>query len=220
MMLSMPSSYLKICVLFFSFLLVGQAEAQDKKAQALLKEVSAKYKSYKTLRADFRYHLQNTRDKINVTKTGVLYVKQNKFHVELDGQEIICDNKQIWTYNKAAGEVQLSNYDPKDAEVNPSRIFTIFESGFLSQIAEEVTEKGKVLVVVELTPTDKKKSYFKVKLFIDKVTKQIARTRIFDKNGNIYTYEIIKLQPDIKISDKFFLWDAKSHPGVELIDLR
>jgi outer membrane lipoprotein-sorting protein len=81
-------SYIKICILFCSLFVVGQAEAQDKKAQALLKEVSAKYKGYKTLRADFRYNLQNTAIKWGLSRWA--FDKQNKFHVELNGRELFA----------------------------------------------------------------------------------------------------------------------------------
>ncbi len=41
-----------------------------------------------------------------------------------------------------------------------------------------------------------------------------------DKNGNRYTYEIMKLIPDPRISDNFFSFDEKKYPGVEVVDLR
>jgi len=207
-------------VLFFSIILINQAFSQDKKAEQILKAIAAKYKSFKSYRADFVYTLENKKDKLNINKKGALYVKQGKYRLEMGSILIMCDNKTLWNYNKDNNEVQISDYDPNSAEVNPSKIFTIYDKGFLSQFVEEKTEKGKIIQLLELTPTDKKKSYFKVKLYIDKSTSQIIRTKIFDKNGNIYTYEINKFQGHIKIKDTFFTFSKKSFPGVEILDLR
>jgi outer membrane lipoprotein-sorting protein len=207
-------------ILLFAFLIPTYTWAQDKKAEAILKSVAAKYKSFKTYKANFKYNLVNKRDGLNVNKAGTLYVKSSKFRLEISGQDIICDNKTIWTYNHDANEVQISNYDQSSTEVNPSKIFSMYEKGFISQFVEELKESGKVLQLIELTPTEKKKSYFKVKLYIDKLTNQIVRTKIFERNNNIITYDVVKFQAHIKIKDTFFSFNKADHPGVEVIDLR
>ena len=206
-----------ICFLAFS---LNMAHAQDKKAEQILKTIANKYKSFKSYKADFVYVLENKKDKLNINKKGLLYVKQGKYKLEMGPLTIICDNKTLWNYNKDNNEVQISDYDPNSAEINPSKLFMVYEKGFLSQFIEEKTEKGKIIQLVELTPTDKKKSYFKLKLYIDKSLSQIVRSKIFDKNGNIYTYEINKFQGHIKIKDNFFAFNKKQYPGVEVLDLR
>lgn len=55
----------------------------------------------------------------------------------MDGQEIYCDGKTMWTYLKDANEVQISNYNPKSSDINPSEIFTVYEKGFLSKFIGE-----------------------------------------------------------------------------------
>lgn len=209
-------------ILFFmaSILLLSFHPGQDKKAEAILKNVATKYKSFKTYRADFKYNLENKKDKINLNKKGTLWVKGNKFRLAMGDREIFCDGKTSWTYNEGDNEVEINNYDPKSAEVTPSKIFTIYEKGFSSQFVEEKIEGSRILQIVDLTPTDKKKPYYKVKLFIDKGSSQMVRTKIFDKNANVYTYEILKFAVNIKIKDTFFNFDEKLHPGVTRNDLR
>lgn len=206
----------------FTLLVAGLSfhPAQDKKAEAILKNVAEKYKSFKTYRADFKYNLENKKDKINLNKKGTLWVKGNKFRLSMADRDIFCDGKTSWTYNQADNEVEINNYDPKSAEVTPSKIFTIYEKGFTSQFVEEKIETSRILQVVDLTPIDKKKPYFKVKLFIDKGTSQMVRTKIFDKNANIYTYEILKFSANLKMKDTFFNFDEKEHPGVTKNDMR
>jgi outer membrane lipoprotein-sorting protein len=83
-----------------------------------------------------------------------------------------------------------------------------------------IKENGKDLQVVELTPIDKSKNYFKIKLVIDKTTQSIARSKIFDKNGNVYTYYVTQFQSNQTIEDATFTFDLKKHPGVEVNDIR
>ena len=73
---------------------------------------------------------------------------------------------------------------------------------------------------IDLTPNDKAKPYFKVRLAIDKAAKAIQSAIVFDKNGNRYTYEIKKFTPNPDISDAFFSFDTKQYPGIEVVDLR
>ncbi|MCY1562221.1 hypothetical protein D9M68_995800 [compost metagenome] len=74
--------------------------------------------------------------------------------------------------------------------------------------------------MIDLSPTDTKKSIFKVRLSIDKATKQIANVVIFEKNGNTYTYNVKTFSPNIKVPETTFAFDAKKYLGVEVVDLR
>ena len=71
-----------------------------------------------------------------------------------------------------------------------------------------------------MTPIDKSKPFFKVLLNIDKKTQTISSTKIFEKTGNIYMYDISNMNTSTMVSDAQFLFDAKKYPGVEVVDLR
>jgi outer membrane lipoprotein carrier protein len=192
----------------------------DPKAKALLDLVSKKYKSYKTIKANFKLKIENAVSKVKDEKKGLLILKAGKYFIQLEGQEITCDLKTTWTYLKESNEVQINTYEPDAHAVNPSEIFTMYEKGFIYQLAESIKEAGKDLQVVELTPTDKAKNYFKIKLFIDKASSNIVRSLIFDKNGNKYSYEIVQFAANTPIEDAQFTFDLKKHPGVEVNDIR
>lgn len=192
----------------------------DKAASQILDKVSKNYKSYKTIKASFKIKIFNKQDKSSQSEKGTLYVKGKKFRVEMDGQEIYCDGKTMWTFLKDANEVQISNYNPKSSDINPSEIFTVYEKGFLSKFIGEGKKGTVVTEQIELTPTDKKKPFFKVKLTIDKVAKKILDMTVMSKNGVESLYEITSFSPNLKIEDTFFKFDKKSKPGVVEIDLR
>ena len=74
--------------------------------------------------------------------------------------------------------------------------------------------------LIELYPEDNKKNYFKVLISISKKDKYVNSAKVFDKNGNIYTYSITKFTPNAIVTDNLFVFDKKKFPGVEVVDLR
>lgn len=192
------------------------------KAKEILAEVSKKYRSYDVIKTEFSYTLENPQAKIKETQSGTLFVrsKVNKYKVILKGQELISDGKNQWTYLKADKEVQLSEVDNSSDALNPAKIFTIYEKGFKSVYTNDTKLNGKTLHNIDLTPLDAKRSFFKVRLQIDKLSKQITNAVIFDKNGNKYTYTIKTFMPNVKVPESTFAFDSNLYPGVELVDLR
>ncbi|MEJ7692522.1 outer membrane lipoprotein carrier protein LolA [Daejeonella sp.] len=210
-----------------AFVILGSAvnlmAQSEVKAKAILAEVSKKYRAYDVIKTDFSYTLENPQAKIKETQAGTLYVrsKTNKYKVILKGQELISDGKNQWTYLKADKEVQLSEVDNNAEGLNPAKIFTIYEKGFKSLYTNDTKgANGRIVHNIDLTPTDSKRTFFKVRLQIDKVNKQIANAVIFDKNGNKYTYTIKTFTPNVKVPESTFAFDAKKYPGVEVVDLR
>jgi len=74
--------------------------------------------------------------------------------------------------------------------------------------------------VIDLTPVDTKKTYFKVRLTINKSLKSLVSARIFDKNGNKYTYTVSTFLANPVLGDSFFNFNAADHPGVTITDNR
>lgn len=212
---------------------VNSAFAQkDAQAKVILNQVSQKYRSYDAVKTDFVFTLNNQQAGIKDTQTGSLIArsKANKFKVTIYSpestakatvaQEIISDGKTQWTYLKKDNEVQVSNVDHGGEGLNPAQIFTIYEHGYKYIYNGDTKIAGKAYQEVDLTPEDDKKSYFKIRLLIDKAKKQIYSALIFDKNGNRYSYTIKSFTPNVKVPESTFSFDPKAHKGVEVVDLR
>ncbi len=193
----------------------------DPDAKAILDKVSAKFKTYKTVTANFTLSITNSSDKVEGTKTGVVYMKGSKYRVNISGQEIYSDGDNIWTYDKSANEVQLSKFDPSSNTITPQKMFTNFyDKDFLYKLNGEKKEGNKVLQEIELTPFDKTKTFFKVLLYVDKASKNIVSSKVFEKNGNHYIYKITSMKTNTNVPDSLFVFDKNSHPKAEIIDLR
>jgi len=215
---------LSLVTIFFFLIAVfsySQPKQTDKKADDILHGVSAKYKSYKSVKATFVITVENAKEKTNDVQKGTIFLKGNKYKLEVAGQDVVSDGKTRWTFVKDANEVQIDNQKTDESAISPSNIFTMYEKGFLFKFVGEQKEKGMVYQLVELTPVDpKKKNFFKVKLTINKNDKFVTSAKLYDKNGSIQTISVDKLTPDAASEDSVFSFNASKYPGAEIIDLR
>ena len=193
----------------------------DPQAKKILDDVSAKFKTYKTVEAHFTLTITDANGKVEGSKNGVVYIKGAKYRVNMAGQEIYSDGNNIWTYDKSSAEVQLTKFDPSSNTITPQKMFTNFyDKDFLYKLNGESKKGGKTIQEIELTPVDKTKTFFKVLVYIDKGSKNIVSTRVFEKNGNRYIYTITSMKTNTAIPESMFVFDTKKYPKVEVIDLR
>lgn len=207
-------------LILFSISALSSAQT-DPKAKAILSAVSKKYSAYNIIQANFTYTIENPQSKLKQTESGTLYAKSkaNKYKIITPTQDMISDGKSQWTFLKQDKEVNLSNVDNSSNSINPARIFTIYEKGYKYVAMPDIKENSKVYHIIDLTPTTSGNNFFKIRLTIDKLNKQIYKALIFDKNGSRYSYLIKSLVP-VKIAESIFSFNPQSYPGVEVVDLR
>lgn len=202
-------------------LMAEPAMAQgDAKAKGILEAVSKKVNSLKSLKTNFALFLKGNNGKVTDTKKGTVYMKGPKYRVSLGGQEIICDNKTVWTYIKDANEVQVSTYNPNEQTISPAKLFTNFyDKEYSYKYVGTKKVNGKQADIIELKPTKSGKQFSRIELAVDN-TKTIVGGRIWEKNGNEYQYEVKNFSPNAPLDDALFTFDKKKYPGVEVVDLR
>jgi outer membrane lipoprotein-sorting protein len=226
---------LKRALLCFLILLtiVSVSKAQtDPKAKAILSAVSKKYKSFSAIQSGFSYTMDSPQENIKGFKqsgTIIASPTTNKFRISIYAtsggkksitQEIISDGKTQWTYQKKENEVQVNDADNSSQSLNPAQIFTIYEKGYKYLFSGEVKQQGVIYQQIELTPTDSKKPFFKIRLLVNKTKSAIYSAAVFDKNGSRYTYVLNTPATDYKGTDSIFGFNKKNYPGVEVVDLR
>jgi len=212
-----------LALLFAFVCMVNLVKGQtDPKAKAILDEVSKKYRSYTNIKADFTFSIENKQNNLKQTDKGTIYARANskKYKVTMAERDLISDGKVQWTYLKNDDEVQISAADNSEDALNPANVFTLFEKGFKYIYNGERKVGNKVYQMIDLSPVDTKKPYYKIRLSIDKATKQLSNALIFDKNSSTYTYSISGFVPNAKVPESTFMFNAKSYPGVEVVDLR
>lgn len=209
---------MKAIITLLSILVSFTLYAQSK-STSLLDEVSAKTKSYKSIKADFSYTMENKQAKIHEERTGTLLLSGDKYRLTASGQVVICDGKTIWTYIKESNEVQINLLDTKDDSFTPSKLLSSYSSNYKSKIVKDRMQTDPNLETFELTP-NAPKNFTKALLVVDKARKQVKTFVLYDKNGNIFTYKVAKFQTDVPVTSSDFTFDPASFPGVEIIDMR
>jgi outer membrane lipoprotein-sorting protein len=195
-------------------------QLNDPKAKVLLDAVSKTYKGYNSIQADFSLTTYNPIQNKTTNQPGSVYLKGEKYKILMGKQEIFCDKQSVWTYLKDINEVQINDYEANKEDITPSNMFTIYQNDFNYMLnGEEVVDKT-TYSIVDLMPKDKSKPFFKVRIWIDKSAKYIKRMKVFDKNGNLYTYSVSSFKSNANLEDSFFKFDAAKHPGVHVEDLR
>ena len=191
----------------------------DPKAKEVLDKSSEAYKQNTSISSKFTHSIEIPGGKVNHIN-GEIYIKANKYKIKFSDQEIYCNEKSVWTYLKDVNEVQINDYEPDPSDMTPFNMFNIYQNDFYYIKINDENVLDKPCSVIDLSPKDKSRSYFKVRVWINKQTNLLCRIKIFDKNGYRYTYTINSINIHSKIDDSEFNFDKNKFPGVHIEDLR
>jgi outer membrane lipoprotein carrier protein len=216
-------SNMKVLLSFLTGLLVMTtcfSQGNDPEAKKILDQASAKIKSYKSIKAVFTLQLQDAQGASQGTKKGVVNMKGNEYVVQITGQEIFCDGKTIWTYDKSANEVTITKVDPSSNTISPQKLLTNFyDKDFLYKVNGEQKMGDKTVMEIEMTPIDKTQNFHKIYLYVDKKTHLVSSGKFLDKSNSKYIYTINSLNGNANLSDASFVFDKSKYPGVEEVNL-
>ena len=203
-------------------LLPAFAFAQSpEKAKEILDQVTAKTKTYKTIKADFSFSLENLQEDIRDEYLGSIAIKGDKYKAKLMDVDTYFDGKTLWTHMIDAHEVNVDEPDPEDEEaLNPASIFTIYQSGFKYAYLGEKMSDGVATYAIDLYPINRDKPYSRINLEIKKDDLQLHRIKQISKDGNNYIILVTKFAANTAMDDTMFVFDKAAHPNVDVIDMR
>ena len=211
-------------ILLISALVIGLIQCvlgqYDPKAREVLDAMSNKYQSIPSFKASITHTLENQQENLNEEFSGDITVKGDMYRLDMGGQEVINNGVTLWTYLEDVNEVNIADYDPEDEELSPSKIYDLYKTGYKYTLIVELPNQGDSYDIVDLIPEDKDNQFFKIRMVISKKEHTLKSWKMFDKTGNVYTYQITDFNPNLEISDSFFVFDASAYEGVEVIDFR
>ncbi len=213
-------------VIVFSILFVFSSLAiqaqKDSAAKAILKDMKAKYDSYKTMEVNFELELDIPQSPPEL-QSGQIIQAGEKYRVKLEDQAIYCDGTGIWVHLIGNNEVQINDLDTsEDSEMmSPKDLLRIYESeDFDYAITGEAKEDGKPVQYIEFKPLDRDSEYSKLKMTVESGKNQLKSLRIFGKDGSRYTIRLKSLKSNHTIDSKIFTFDESQFPGIRVEDLR
>lgn len=211
----------KLLIILFLALPLTEIYSQisDTTAKWMLHQISSKTKTFSSVKIEFNYRFENEKSKATETKKGDITIKGNKYIINIPGQTTINNGTTVWTYLPDEKEVTIRNFKETKESITPQKILCDYEKDFRPKLIREYSEKGKKYSVIDLSPKVAR-AFYKIRITVDQEKKEITSSTFYEKEGNRFTYEILKLIPDVKTEDKMFTFDPDKYPGVEVNDMR
>jgi len=207
---------MKYIIIIVSLFLFQSVQAQkDPQAKALLDQIGVKVKQAKGILASIQLISKNNKGKSLGTKAINLKMKGDKYLLKQGLMEIICDGANIYNFD-GANSISKSSVAESDQTLSPQKLLSgnydkDFNFKLLSQDASKAT--------IELFPIDKRKSFQKVTLILDKVKSALSSASILDKSNNITDVKVVSINYGASFEDKLFLFNRAKYPkNVEIFD--
>lgn len=186
----------------------------DPNAKKILDGVSAKLKTYKGVTANFVY---STTDKKNIKRgsvAGTISIKGDQYYIKQGNTEIFCNGKQTWNFN-GESEVSVAPVDNDAKTLSPQKLLSDFyDKDFTYKLISSAGQFHQI----QLQPVDKRKNFKQVTVFIDKAKSMITKAQVIDKSDNTVEFKLSNVNTGAALPDSKFVFDAKKHPGVEVIE--
>ena len=186
----------------------------DENATAVLQKAIKKFEN-----ASFTVKmtaLDSQKKKTFEREAEVRYMDRN-YHVVTSEEEIYCDGKTVWYWNKKAKEITDSSVEEDDGMnlLNPGSLIAHYKENFR---AKYIRTEDDGSAVIDLQPRSAQ-SFHKIRLVINEESGELKSIEVhkYDSSREIYTFSKQKYG---KVKMIGFLFDPKAHPDVEVIDMR
>src|SRR3970040_2106614 len=197
-------------ILLFSF----STQAQDKKAKALLDQVTSKVRSYNNIVIDFKYSLNNAKENINQDSKGNVTMKNDQYVLNFMGITKIFDGKKTYTIVPEDEEITISRFNEKDdSAITPSKMLTFFNSGYKYSMDILQDVRGRKIQYIKLIPTNARDSRKEILLGIDVQTKHIYNLIEMGKKGTKTTLTVNSFTTNQPLSKNQFTFAESKYPN-------
>jgi outer membrane lipoprotein-sorting protein len=206
---------MKKIILIFIILTNVAIQAQNEvKAKALLDKVAEKAKSYQNIQIDFKYSLQNAKEKINQENKGYVILKGEQYVLNFMGVTKLCDGKKMYTISPEDEEITIASVSKNDeGNDTPAKMLTFFKTGF--KYAWDIVQnvKGKKIQYVKLTPISAKDDRTQILVGIDTKTNQVYNTITLSKNGTKVTLTVNSFKTNQVLPKNQFTFVQTKYPN-------
>ena len=182
-------------------------------ARKLLDEVSGKISSFKNMKFDFTYVLENRPENIRQETNGSVTISKDLYRINFLGFEQLFDGKMTYTIIPENEEITIN--DPEEESefgINPSEILTIYKKDYAYQWDIKQNVMGTPIQFVKLIPNEEKKELKYLLLGIDMRTKLIYRLIEIGRYDTRTTLTLKNIKTNINLRDDFFLFDKNKYP--------
>lgn len=155
------------------------------------------------------------------SQKGVVSIKGNKFHLEMNDMIVWFDGKTQWVLMKSIDEVNISN--PSDSElasISPLALLGLYKDGYLLKAPISKTVNNINAHLIEMTPMDANKEFKSINIYVEKLSGRLTQALFTLKNNMKTKIDITDYNDNYKFSDSDFVFDKSEYKDTEVIDLR
>lgn len=186
----------------------------DPNAKKVLDEVSAKLKTLKGVTANFSYTTKDRNKSLKGSAKGIVNIKDKQYYLKQGSTEIFSNGLKVWNFN-GEDEVTVADVDNEDNKMlTPQKLLSNFyDEDFTYKLISSTGPSYEI----EMTPTDKRKNFKLVTVYVDKIKKLILKAKVIDKSDNIIEFSLLNVNTGATLNDSKFVFDPTKHPGVEVV---
>ena len=154
--------------IFSAVLITVSAFASAQTSDEILSRLSDQANAYENIVASYKATLVDLKNDYTEDLSGHILVGDNGFNLDLGDFVIISDGTTVWSYDVEANECYIDDAELLIEEgMDPSKIFTIWEDDFNTELKGEVDINGKTCSQINLYPVDSDdKSFHTIQLFV------------------------------------------------------
>ena len=180
----------------------------NKQAEEILDKLITSLSSTNGIRIDF-----------TGSENGVLYIKEEKFHLKNNKIQSWYDGKTQWTYVTDNEEVNISNPTPEELQsINPYLILKRYKTDFDYTYKGIQTRNGVNGHEIVLKPKQTNREET-IRIFISNACQPLAMN--MEQDGQtVSEINVISYKSNQNLDDSMFRFNKTLYPNIEIIDLR
>jgi outer membrane lipoprotein-sorting protein len=158
---------------------------------------------------------KNNKGKTLGAKQIALQMKGDKYLLKEGKMEILCDGVNIYNFD-GVNSISKSSVADADQTLSPQKLLSgNYDKDFNFKLLSQDNAKA----TIELYPIDKRKSFQKVTLVINKQQSALSSALILDKSNNMTDVKVGSINYAASLNDKIFLFNRAKYPkNAEIFD--
>ena len=202
-------------ILLAFFACLSTFAQKDPSAKAILDQIGAKVKDSKGILVSIQMVSKNSQGKAMGTKQINLKMKAEKYYLKQGLMEILCDGAIIYNFD-GVNTISKSSVEEADQTLSPQKLLAgNYDKDFNYKLLGQTVSNA----TIELIPLDKRKSFQKVTLVIDKIKSALSSASILDKSNNSTFVKVLSINYKAVLADNLFLFNRAKYPkNVEIFD--
>jgi outer membrane lipoprotein-sorting protein len=198
-----------------TLLTLSVSAQKDAVAKQLLDQIGAKVKASKGILVNITLTSKNNKGKTLGAKQIALQMKGDKYLLKEGKMEILCDGVNIYNFD-GVNSISKSSVAESDQTLSPQKLLSgNYDKDFNFKLLSQDNAKA----TIELYPIDKRKSFQKVTLVINKQQSALSSALILDKSNNMTDVKVGSINYAASLNDKIFLFNRAKYPkNAEIFD--